>query len=122
MLMLSTFGGFGVRLCSNHGHMKVEQYGNFAEEFNMVLFYVSQSHTGGARREVSGAVEATEAMLLCHDAHHEVHPHLSGYLGESLLLAQLVAIFGARVTELHLPSGVKEDGAVLMRVGDACWN
>ena len=41
MLMLSTFGGIGVGLCSNYGRMKVEQYGNFAEEFNMVLFYVT---------------------------------------------------------------------------------
>ena len=42
MLMLSTFGGIGVRLFSNHGRMKVEQYGNFAEgagRFNFFLFY-----------------------------------------------------------------------------------
>ena len=77
------------------------------------------SHTRG---EIGGAVEAAEAMLLCHDAHHEVHSHLSGDLGESLFLALLVAVFGARVTELHLPSAIEEDGAVLMRVSDACWN
>ena len=124
MLMLSTFGGIGVRLFSNHGRMKVEQYGNFAEEFNMVLFYVSQSHTGGARREVSGAVEATEAMLLRHDAHHEVLAVPGGDLGESLRLAFFVAVFGAVVRGGHPAAAVAEERAVLVRVVDAviCWN
>ena len=47
--------------------------------------------------DVSGAVEPTKAHPFGHDADHEVHTHFGRVLGQSLLLALLVAILGAGV-------------------------